>query len=112
MLLIFVLGSFGLRKHKIHKKNLSADDSDSSLAEDDDDVEIEGFNFAVLRRRFPNVSSELTDFRNYLIDSTNEMTPMKVWQLQDLSFQVRNLVNTSQSGLHVKFLSPDCNLQS
>ena len=70
------------------ERRLYLGDSDAGTTVDDDDVELEGFDFAMLRRRYPDMSSQLTEFRNHLIDSTNEMQPMKVWQLQDLSFQV------------------------
>ena len=36
---------------------------------------------------YPNKESELNDLRSYLIDSSNPMTPLKAWQMQDLSFQ-------------------------
>jgi len=65
-----------------------ADDTEGGTTVDEKDVEIDGFDFAKLRLLHPNLSAELTDFRNHLIDSTNEIQPMKVWQLQDLSFQV------------------------
>ena len=36
---------------------------------------------------FPNKQNELDDFRSYLTESSNPMTPLKAWQMQDLSFQ-------------------------
>ena len=36
---------------------------------------------------FPNKQSELNDFRAYLIDGSDPMTPLKAWQMQDLSLQ-------------------------
>lgn len=36
---------------------------------------------------YPTKEGELNDFRSYLIDSSNPMTPLKAWQMQDLSFQ-------------------------
>ena len=64
------------------------DGGDGSSVTDEKDIEIDGFDFAKLRSLHPNLSAELTEFQNHLIDSTNEMQPMKVWQLQDLSYQV------------------------
>ncbi|CAK8686861.1 unnamed protein product [Clavelina lepadiformis] len=79
-------------------------DSDAGTTADDDDVELEGFDFAMLRRRHPDMSSQLTEFRNHLIDSTNEMQPMKVWQLQDLSFQAAARVLSSPPEDQLKVL--------
>lgn len=53
---------------------------------------------------FPDKQSELSDFRSYLIDSSNPMTPLKAWQMQDLSFQcaVRALSEkTPEEAFHV-----------
>lgn len=45
------------------------------------------FHEIFLPELYPTKQSELTDFRSYLIDSSNPMTPLKAWQMQDLSFQ-------------------------
>lgn len=84
----FSLKNSCLEYFDFYNNNFS-DDSDSSSNVDDQDVEIDGFDFLKLRQLHPNLSTELTEFRNHIIESTNEMQPMKVWQLQDLSFQVR-----------------------
>lgn len=63
-------------------------DRGSSDTVSDKDIEIEGFDFATLRKNNPNLSTELTSFRNHLTDGSTEISPMKQWQLQDLSFQV------------------------
>nr|CAB3267495.1 UDP-glucose:glycoprotein glucosyltransferase 1 [Phallusia mammillata] len=80
------------------------DDANSATAEDESDIEIEGFDFSTLRRLHPDMSSQLTDLRNHLIDSTNEMAPMKVWQLQDLSYQAAARVLTSPPEEQLKVL--------
>ncbi len=36
---------------------------------------------------YPNKQTELNDFRTYLIEGSNPMTPLKAWQMQDLSLQ-------------------------
>jgi hypothetical protein len=36
---------------------------------------------------YPNKQTELNDFRTYLLDGSNPMTPLKAWQMQDLSLQ-------------------------
>lgn len=66
----------------------TAGDSSKQESEEAQDVEIEGFDFKTLRKLNPDLSPGLTTFRNHLQETTNEMRPMKIWQLQDLSFQV------------------------
>nr|XP_039250114.1 UDP-glucose:glycoprotein glucosyltransferase 1-like [Styela clava] len=79
------------------------DDSGKPVNEEEQDEEIEGFDFKKLRKLHPDLSPQLTDFRNHLQESTNEMMPMKAWQLQDLSFQAaaRVLSSPPQEQLHV-----------
>lgn len=35
----------------------------------------------------PNKNDELEEFRSFLLESSNPMTPLKAWQMQDLSLQ-------------------------
>ncbi|KAF6038703.1 UGGT2 [Bugula neritina] len=63
------------------------------LLDEDDSVdepldgEIGGFNFTRLGTRFPDLKKELLAFKSALSESSNELKPLKVWQMQDLSFQ-------------------------
>ncbi|KAJ6669183.1 hypothetical protein lerEdw1_007992 [Lerista edwardsae] len=57
------------------------------IGENDPIDEVQGFLFGKLRQLHPDLKEELKELRKYLIESTNEMAPLKVWQLQDLSFQ-------------------------
>lgn len=34
------------------------------------------------RELHPSLEEQLKEFRKYLVESTNEMAPLKVWQLQ------------------------------
>uniref|UniRef100_A0A665U6T4 UDP-glucose ceramide glucosyltransferase-like 1 n=1 Tax=Echeneis naucrates TaxID=173247 RepID=A0A665U6T4_ECHNA len=36
---------------------------------------------------YPELKEQLKELRKHLVESTNEMAPLKVWQMQDLSFQ-------------------------
>ncbi|KAM9851238.1 UDP-glucose:glycoprotein glucosyltransferase 2 [Aulostomus maculatus] len=56
-------------------------------AEDDDGDEVQGFYFGTLKKSHPELQEHLTDLRKHLLESTNDMAPLKVWELQDLSFQ-------------------------
>ncbi|XP_077205462.1 UDP-glucose:glycoprotein glucosyltransferase 1 isoform X1 [Paroedura picta] len=63
-------------------------DMNTTVIGDNDPIdEVLGFLFGKLRQLYPTLQEELKEFRKYLVESTNEMAPLKVWQLQDLSFQ-------------------------
>ncbi|XP_078741581.1 UDP-glucose:glycoprotein glucosyltransferase 1-like, partial [Lampetra fluviatilis] len=49
--------------------------------------EVQGFLFGKLKHLHPDMRSRLDELRSHMIESTNEMSPLKVWQMQDLSFQ-------------------------
>ena len=57
------------------------------IGESDPIDEVQGFLFGKLRELYPALEGQLKEFRKHLVESTNEMAPLKVWQLQDLSFQ-------------------------
>uniref|UniRef100_A0A8C9US22 UDP-glucose:glycoprotein glucosyltransferase 1 n=1 Tax=Spermophilus dauricus TaxID=99837 RepID=A0A8C9US22_SPEDA len=57
------------------------------IGENDPIDEVQGFLFGKLRDLHPDLKQQLKELRKHLVESTNEMAPLKVWQLQDLSFQ-------------------------
>ncbi|XP_010635932.1 UDP-glucose:glycoprotein glucosyltransferase 1 isoform X1 [Fukomys damarensis] len=57
------------------------------IGENDPIDEVQGFLFGRLRDLHPELTEQLKELRKHLVESTNEMAPLKVWQLQDLSFQ-------------------------
>uniref|UniRef100_A0A3Q3JAS6 UDP-glucose ceramide glucosyltransferase-like 1 n=1 Tax=Monopterus albus TaxID=43700 RepID=A0A3Q3JAS6_MONAL len=56
-------------------------------AEDDDNDEVQGFFFGTLKKVHPELQEQLVELRKHLLESTNDMAPLKVWEMQDLSFQ-------------------------
>ncbi|XP_061549023.1 UDP-glucose:glycoprotein glucosyltransferase 2 isoform X5 [Phycodurus eques] len=56
-------------------------------AEEDHNDEVQGFFFGALKKSHPELQEQLGELRKHLLDSTNDMAPLKVWELQDLSFQ-------------------------
>lgn len=56
-------------------------------AEDDNIDEIQGFVFGTLKKSHPELQEQLADLRKHLLESTNNMVPLKVWEMQDLSVQ-------------------------
>nr|KAF6428721.1 UDP-glucose glycoprotein glucosyltransferase 2 [Rousettus aegyptiacus] len=54
--------------------------------------EVQGFLFGKLKERYSDLRDNLTAFQKYLIESNKEMMPLKVWELQDLSFQAASQI--------------------
>uniref|UniRef100_A0A8D2IS59 UDP-glucose ceramide glucosyltransferase-like 1 n=1 Tax=Varanus komodoensis TaxID=61221 RepID=A0A8D2IS59_VARKO len=71
----------------IKSTEYKAKDDTQVKGENDPIDEVQGFLFGKLRQLHPTLKEELKELRKHLIESTNEMAPLKVWQLQDLSFQ-------------------------
>uniref|UniRef100_A0A8C1VSA6 UDP-glucose ceramide glucosyltransferase-like 1 n=1 Tax=Cyprinus carpio TaxID=7962 RepID=A0A8C1VSA6_CYPCA len=72
-------------------------------SENDPVDEVQGFLFGKLKTIYPELKEQLKELRKHLIESTNEMAPLKVWQMQDLSFQTaaRILAAPSVDALNV-----------
>ncbi|KAM8975875.1 UDP-glucose:glycoprotein glucosyltransferase 2 [Pelodytes ibericus] len=60
--------------------------------EDGMSEEVQGFYFDKLIQMYPDLKDNLEEFRKHLIESTNEMLPLKVWEMQDLSFQAASKI--------------------
>uniref|UniRef100_A0A4W6EB76 UDP-glucose ceramide glucosyltransferase-like 1 n=1 Tax=Lates calcarifer TaxID=8187 RepID=A0A4W6EB76_LATCA len=60
---------------------------DTQVQENDPVDEVQGFLFGKLKTLYPELKEQLKELRKHLVESTNEMAPLKVWQMQDLSFQ-------------------------
>ncbi|KAM4859808.1 UDP-glucose:glycoprotein glucosyltransferase 2 isoform 2-T2 [Thomomys bottae] len=54
--------------------------------------EVQGFLFGRLKELYSDLRDNLTAFQKYLIESNKEMIPLKVWELQDLSFQAASQI--------------------
>ncbi|KAF5892752.1 UDP-glucose:glycoprotein glucosyltransferase 2-like isoform X1, partial [Clarias magur] len=63
------------------------DSKSSTTLEEDDPDDVQGFLFAKLRESHPELQEQLGELKKHLLESTNDMAPLKVWELQDLSFQ-------------------------
>uniref|UniRef100_A0A669CH43 UDP-glucose ceramide glucosyltransferase-like 1 n=1 Tax=Oreochromis niloticus TaxID=8128 RepID=A0A669CH43_ORENI len=60
--------------------------------EDDDNDEVQGFLFGTLKKSHPELQEHLVELRKHLLESTNDMAPLKVWEMQDLSFQAASRI--------------------
>ncbi|XP_048151753.1 UDP-glucose:glycoprotein glucosyltransferase 2 isoform X4 [Corvus hawaiiensis] len=55
--------------------------------EEEEESDVQGFLFGKLKQMHPDLKNNLIEFKKHLIETTNNMEPLKVWELQDLSFQ-------------------------
>ncbi|XP_064568672.1 UDP-glucose:glycoprotein glucosyltransferase 2 isoform X5 [Zonotrichia leucophrys gambelii] len=55
--------------------------------EEEEESDVQGFLFGKLKRMHPDLKNNLMEFKKHLIETTNNMEPLKVWEMQDLSFQ-------------------------
>ncbi|XP_066537014.1 UDP-glucose:glycoprotein glucosyltransferase 1 isoform X2 [Hoplias malabaricus] len=80
-----------------------ADVNATMIGENDPVDEVQGFLFGKLKTIYPELKEQLKELRKHLVESTNEMAPLKVWQMQDLSFQTaaRILAAPSVDALNV-----------
>ncbi|XP_053311337.1 UDP-glucose:glycoprotein glucosyltransferase 2 [Spea bombifrons] len=77
-------------------------------SEDGISEDVQGFYFDKLIQMYPDLKENLVEFRKHLIESTNEMLPLKVWELQDLSFQAASKVLSTPSYEALKILRDIC----
>uniref|UniRef100_A0A7M4FLB6 UDP-glucose glycoprotein glucosyltransferase 2 n=1 Tax=Crocodylus porosus TaxID=8502 RepID=A0A7M4FLB6_CROPO len=69
--------------------------NDTTEEEGNEENEVQGFIFGKLRQMYPNLKDNLKEFRKYLSESANNMELLKVWELQDLSFQAASQIRSS-----------------
>uniref|UniRef100_A0A2K5DG78 UDP-glucose ceramide glucosyltransferase-like 1 n=1 Tax=Aotus nancymaae TaxID=37293 RepID=A0A2K5DG78_AOTNA len=60
------------------------------IGENDPIDEVQGFLFGKLRDLHPDLEGQLKELRKHLVESTNEMAPLKVWQLQDFISNIKS----------------------
>ena len=64
---------------------------------DQDEGDVEGFVFSTLKNLHTEKTEKLGELKQHLLDMNNDMAPMKVWQLQDLSMQAAQRIMASPS---------------
>ncbi|XP_001377394.4 UDP-glucose:glycoprotein glucosyltransferase 2 isoform X2 [Monodelphis domestica] len=65
----------------------------NTVVEDDNEAtDVQGFLFEKLKETYPDLRDNLKEFRKHLIESSKEMIPLKVWELQDISFQAASQI--------------------
>uniref|UniRef100_A0A8C8SUR8 UDP-glucose ceramide glucosyltransferase-like 1 n=1 Tax=Pelusios castaneus TaxID=367368 RepID=A0A8C8SUR8_9SAUR len=66
--------------------------NDTTEEGDDETEEVQGFLFGKLKQMYPDLKDNLKELRKHLIQSTNNLEPLKIWELQDLSFQAASQI--------------------
>ncbi|XP_004423176.1 PREDICTED: UDP-glucose:glycoprotein glucosyltransferase 2 [Ceratotherium simum simum] len=66
--------------------------TNTTVDDETETKEVQGFLFGKLKERYSDLKDNLTAFQKYLIESNKEMMPLKVWELQDLSFQAASRI--------------------
>ncbi|PSN48119.1 UDP-glucose:glycoprotein glucosyltransferase [Blattella germanica] len=84
---------------------VKGDKAEDSNEQDDEDDEIEGFNFSRLKQLYPDMKDNLDKLRLHLLESSNEMAPLKVWQVQELSLQAAERIMSSPKEEALKVLT-------
>lgn len=60
------------------------------------ETEVEGFDFFVLKERFPSLIHSLDRFRNTLLEKHEDITPLKAWEFQELGLQAADRIASIQ----------------
>lgn len=66
---------------------LHDDAKSEESSQEEEDIEIEGFDFLKLKTLYPEHKKDLQKLRQHLEETSNEMAALKVWQFQELSLQ-------------------------
>ncbi|XP_046852680.1 UDP-glucose:glycoprotein glucosyltransferase 1-like isoform X2 [Xenia sp. Carnegie-2017] len=97
------LSGYGVELAVKNTEYKAVDDSKIKGATDDvvtsdgaEEEDIDGFLFNKLRDLHPDLKDELEQFKSHLKENAKVMAPLKVWQLQDLSFQAAQRVMSTE----------------
>ncbi|XP_032082255.1 UDP-glucose:glycoprotein glucosyltransferase 2 isoform X2 [Thamnophis elegans] len=60
--------------------------------EDDKDSEVQGFLFDTLTENHPDLKDNLNELKKYLIESSDNTEPLKLWELKDISLQAASQI--------------------
>uniref|UniRef100_A0A670YRM3 UDP-glucose glycoprotein glucosyltransferase 2 n=1 Tax=Pseudonaja textilis TaxID=8673 RepID=A0A670YRM3_PSETE len=60
--------------------------------EDNKDSEVQGFLFDTLTENHPDLKDNLKELKKYLIESSDNTEPLKLWELKDISLQAASQI--------------------
>ncbi|XP_039296318.1 UDP-glucose:glycoprotein glucosyltransferase [Nilaparvata lugens] len=106
------LSGYGVELHMKSTEYKAEDDTKVSDKEkggegqpEDDEEEIEGFNFSKLKQMYPDKKEELDKLRQELLETSDELAPLKVWQFQELSLQAAQRIVSAPIEEAIKILT-------
>ena len=89
-------------KVQADKTNVS---DESGMDDNGQEEDIEGFLFGKLKSLHPDLSPKLDKMKQQLLDEANELAPLKVWQLQELSLQAAERIITSSKEEAIRMMA-------
>jgi UDP-glucose:glycoprotein glucosyltransferase len=69
--------------------------TDDTDADDEEEKPLDGFDFKVLKSRFPEKAEELGELKGHLISMRAAIRDLKVWELQDIDIQAASRIMRS-----------------
>ena len=95
------LSGYGVELHLKSTEYKSQDDSprkdtDDNMHSETAESDVEGFDFNVLKDRYPHLSHSLDKLRGSLLEKTEEIAPLKAWEFQELGLQAAERVASIQ----------------
>ncbi|XP_063978446.1 UDP-glucose:glycoprotein glucosyltransferase isoform X2 [Diachasmimorpha longicaudata] len=105
------LAGYGVELHMKSTEYKATDDSDindnsgKEEYENEGVEEINGINFGVLKNLYPDKQAELDSFEKHLLETSDEIGALKVWQFQELSHQAAERIMKSPSQEAIKVLT-------
>lgn len=77
-------------------KNANDDGAADTIKSENDEIdELEGFVFSRLKALYPTEVGALNKLRDHLLEETQDLAPLKVWQLKDLGMQAAQRIMSS-----------------
>ncbi|XP_028405524.1 UDP-glucose:glycoprotein glucosyltransferase 1-like isoform X2 [Dendronephthya gigantea] len=76
----------------VDDSKIEGDKEDTMNKDKEEEKDIDGFLFGKLRKLHPDLNEQLEQLKSHLLENSKIMAPLKVWQLQDLSFQAAQRV--------------------
>lgn len=95
------LSGYGVELHLKSTEYKAQDDSprkdkDETIDADAAENDVEGFDFKVLKDRYPHLSHSLDRLQGSLLEKNEEIAPLKAWEFQELGLQAAERVASIQ----------------